>query len=151
MSNPLSAVREGIWAALDANAALSDFIDAAEGTRYRFGDCDNLPTRIAFDDCPALAVYPLEADIDWETTAGQAILYRIEVRGYTASAKADEIEEFAYLVYAALKAGLPDFGVAAVEAIEFAGPAFGTYRKGGSRFSRFVLGVTSRIHSDISA
>lgn len=151
MSNPLTAVREAVWNALDADAALSEFIDSREGTRFRFGDCDNLPSRLGADDCPALAVYPLEADIDWETTAGQAVIYRIEVRGYTAGASAEAIEEFAYLVYAALKSALPDFGVTAVEGVEFAGPAFGTYAKGGSRFARFVLGVKARIHADVAA
>jgi hypothetical protein len=146
MSNPLSDVRNAIWTLLDAHEGLSDFIGDREGTKYRFGDSENLPLRLGADDCPALVVDPHLAEIDWETTSGRAIIYRVEVTGYTASTEAAEIEEFAHLAYEALAAGLPDFALAAVEGVEFAGPAFGTYKTGGGRFCQFRLGVVARIH-----
>lgn len=149
MANPLTDVREGVWAALDASAALADFIDSREGTRYRFAESDNLPARLAADDCPALVVTPRLGSIDWETTSSQAVRYHVEVRGYAAATEAAQIEEFAYLVYAALVAGLPDFGVTAVEGVEFAGPAFGFGGAPNGRFAQFTLGVAARIHSAI--
>jgi len=148
MSNPLTDVRNAVWTFLDASAALNSFIDSAEGTRYRFGESENLPVRLGADDCPALVVDPHLAEIDWESTAARVIKYRVEVRGYVATNEASQIEEFAHLAYEALVAGLPDFGVAQVEGIEFAGPAFGTYRAGAGRFSEFRLGVVARIHSE---
>lgn len=150
MSNPLSEVREAIWQLLDSDAGVTAFIDAGEGTRYRFAESGNLPVKLGADDCPALVVFGRRAEIDWETTSSQGIEYRVEIRGYTAGTEAERIEEFAYLVYTALAGGLPDFGVAAVEGIEFAGPSFGTYRSGGARFSEFALGAVARIHSDVS-
>jgi len=146
MSNPLTSVRSGVWSYLDADTDLNAFIDAGEGTRYRFADSVNLPVRLAAGDCPALIVEPVRGEVDWETTADQVILYRLEVIGCLYETAAAELEEFAYLAYAALAAGLPDFGVAEVEAVEFAGPAFSNYRKGGARFEEFRLGVAARIH-----
>jgi hypothetical protein len=147
MSNPFTDVRNAVWSLVDAHEGLSDFIDEREGTKYRFGESDNLPTRLAADDCPALVVDPSRAQINWETTTGRAIVYRIEIRGYVDSTRAEDIEEFAYLVYDAVAGGLPDFGVSAVEGVEFAGPAFGR-GTGGARFAEFRLGVLARIHSE---
>jgi hypothetical protein len=148
MANPFTDVRNAVWAHLDAHAGLVSFIESREGTKYRFGESENLPARLAADDCPALVVDPAKVDIDWESTAGRAVRYRIEISGWAHSTEAAEIEEFAYLVYEALSAGMPDFGVAAVEGVEFAGPAFETWRTGGARFSGFRLGVVTRIHSE---
>jgi hypothetical protein len=148
MSNPLTDVRTAIWTLLDAHAGLTAFMGDREGTRYRFGECENLPQKLAADDCPALVVAPGEAEVDWETTAARGITYRVEVRGYLDSTAADEIEEFSYLVYSALVAGLPDFGVDAVEGIEFAGPVFGAAKTLNARFREFRLGVLARIHSE---
>lgn len=150
MANPLSDVRAAIWTYLDAHAGLSAFIDDREGTRYRLGESEDLPLKLGADDCPALVVEPTLARIDWETAAARGIVYRAEVRGYVDSTAAEDIEEFAYLVYAALAAGLPDFGVAEIEGVQFAGPAFGTYRTPGARFSEFRLGVLARISSHTS-
>lgn len=148
MANPFTDVRNAVWALLDAHAGLSDFIEAREGTRYRFGESENLPTRLAADDCPALVVDPAKARIDWESAAGRSVQYRVEISGWVHSTEAAEIEEFAYLVYEAICGGLPDLGVAAVEGVEFAGPAFETWRTGGARFEGFRLGVVARIHSE---
>jgi len=150
MSNPLTDVRNAAWAYLDAHAGLNAFIDAREGTRYRFGASENLPLRLGADDCPALVVEPSRGEIDWESTAGQGMVYRLEVSGFVDSTAAEDVEEFAYLVYAALAAGLPDLGVAAVEGVEFAGPVFGTYKTASARFSEFRLGVLVRIHQAVS-
>lgn len=147
MSNPFTDVRNALWSFLDADAALNAFLDAREGAKYRFGESENLPLRLAADDCPALVVSPRRAEVDWETTSAHSVAYEIEARGTVATPEADEIEEFAYLTYAAMRAGLPDFGVAAVEGVEFAGPAFETYKSGGARFSSFTLGVAVRIHA----
>jgi hypothetical protein len=151
MSNPFTDVRNAAWALLDAHEGLTAFLAAREGTKYRFGDSENLPLRLGADDCPALAVSPLLGAVKWESTSARAVLYRVEIRGYADSTKVEEIEEFAYLVYDALVAGLPDFAVAAVEGIEFVGPAFTTYRTGGARFCEFTLGVAARIHSEATA
>ncbi len=149
MANPLTEVREAIWGLFDADAALAAFIDGREGTRYRLGASENLPVKLAADDCPALTVEPARGVTEWESTLGHQIAYRVEVRGYLDETSSELVEEFAYLAYSALAGGLPDFGIAAVEGVEFAGPVFGTYRKGGARFEEFRLGVVARIHETL--
>ena len=146
MSNPFTQVREAVWSLLDGDTSLAGYIDGREGTRYKFGESEDLPLRLGSGDCPALVVEPVKGEIDWESTQGHALVYRLGVKGYLDEIALEGLEEFAHMAYVAVAAGLPDLCVLDVEGVEFAGPSFGTYRSGGARFGEFVLGVVVTVH-----
>lgn len=84
MATPhLTAMRQALWTALEANAALAAKIK----TKFKWEDSGATlsPTEFipALGECPALSIFPLDVRSTWETNQEQEIFYTLGAKYWT--------------------------------------------------------------------
>jgi len=114
-ANILTQVREAVWSALEGSAALMALL--ADGRCFKLAEGGYLPAVITRDDCPAVAVIPVECSTERFGRTLEELRYGLRVVGYLYSDEAGEAEEFLLLIHDALSGAEADLGVASVQAV----------------------------------
>jgi hypothetical protein len=113
-SNPITTVRDKLWEYLESSEDLAAFMGT--GAKYKLDTIRRLPPRVTEAECPALALAPATVFNNWSASRFQDISIAYHVVGVAADPEVSAIEEFYWLVYTALMAGHPDFGLEDVAA-----------------------------------
>ena len=125
MSNPLTTVRQALWAVLRNDATLASFMTS--GRYYTFDDGSFLPRKIARSDCPCLAIYPGAIPYSWATDAKQEIRCALDCVGFAAGVSAEAAEQLYWNVYKAAYSGFPNLSLDNVAGIAFGSPSIAAH------------------------